>query len=124
MGNTGRAVKHLDHDPLPLHAMRPNTSRIHMMNNPVGHFMRHHLGKKGLGLLGIQRHVKAQTATTIMSLPGTASTQITPDPGRRQRRIANAGLHKASFDMSQKPGAAGIAERKVINVAGREIGHG
>lgn len=124
MGGAGRAIEYLDHDPLPLHAVRANASGIDMMDNPVGHFVRHDLCQKGIGLLAVQRHVKAQPATPIMGLSGTAPTQVIPDPWRRQRRVALAGSLERSLDMGQKPGPTGIPDGKLINVAGWKIGHG
>lgn len=124
MGGAGRAIEYLDHDPLPLHAMRANASGIDMMDNPVGHFVRHDLCQKGIGLLAVQRHVKAQPATPIMGLAGTASTQVIPDSGGWQCRVALARPLQALLHVGQKPGAAGIPGGKVINVAGWKIGHG
>ncbi|GHC16071.1 hypothetical protein GCM10010082_03500 [Kushneria pakistanensis] len=85
--------------------------------------MRHDLGQKGLGLLGIERHVKAQPTATIMGLTGAASAQIAPDAGRRQRRVVSTGLLQALFHMRYKACLAGIARGKVTDVTGRKIGH-
>lgn len=95
-----------------------------MMNDPVRHLMWHHLGQKGVGLIAVERHVKAQPPTPIMGLTGTAPAQVTPDSGGRQVRIVAPRLAQALLYMCQKPCLAGIPMGKVINVVGKKIGHG
>lgn len=85
MGGARLEPKETTHHCLPFPAVRPCPSAIlQVMNQPVGHLVRHHLDQKFDTILGIQHRVEAKPTATEVRLTRTSAAQIEPHPGPGQ----------------------------------------
>lgn len=88
MGDPGFEAEQATHHRAPFMAMGTGEMAVfQMMDQPVSHFVGHHLDQKGQAVLAVEHRVEAQAATPEMGLAGAAAAQVAPDPRPGKMRM-------------------------------------